>query len=185
MKKITAFCLTATLVASLLTGCGEAASTPASESAAPSSVAAPAASESAAVQVSGKSLTDILAAVEAVNPIANPRDLDDFALENDYRLTMDNIQDFVGKVSNDQGDAGTILVLKAAPGKGADLEKELVTYQKDQTNYWGNYAEFADAQASAKEGRIVVNGDYAVLVFASLNDGDYAAIDKAVEEALG
>ena len=182
MKKILAVCLTATLMASALVGCG---SEPAPASSVPAS-SAPASSVAASADTAepaSKSVQDILAAIEAANPIDTPRDLDDFALENDYKMTMGNIQEFAGKVSNTQGDSGTILVIKAAAGKAADVKNELATYQADQINYWGNYAEFADAQASAQEGRIVENGDYVVLVFASLN-ADYAAIDEAVTAAL-
>lgn len=183
MKKFVALCVSATLAASLLVACGDSASSAPASSAA-SVPASSAAASSAAASVSGKNLSDVVAAIEAANPIANARELDEFALENDCLLTMDNILEFSGKVSNDQGNAGTILVIRAVPGKASEVKSELTSYQEAQSNYWGNYAEFADAQASTKEGRIVEKGDYLALVFAGAENADYAAIDKAVDEAL-
>ncbi len=182
MKKFIALCVSATLAASLLVACGDSASSQQTASQ-PASSASEAASSTAA-SVSGKNLSDVVAAIEATNPIANARDLDAFALENDCLLTMDNILEFSGKVSNNQGDISTILVIHAAPGKAADVKSELTAYQEAQTNYWDNYDAFAGAKASAKEGRIVEKGDYVALVFADPENADYAAIDKAVDEAL-
>ncbi len=187
MNKTIALCVTAALSACIFAACGgSASSTPASSTPAPSQAAqsSSSAASSVAQQASEKNLADILSAIEAVNPIDNPRDLDDFALENDYGMTMDNIQEFAGRMSNTQGNSGTILVVKAAAGKAADVKKELSTYQQNQVTYWGNYAEFADAQTNAKEGRIVEKGDYVALVFAGTSEADYSAIDKVLDEAL-
>ena len=46
------------------------------------------------------------------------------------------------------------------------------------------YAEFADKIAISKEARIVTNGNYVAMVIASIDVGDYAAIDTALETAL-
>lgn len=182
MKKTIALCVTAALSACVFAACGSSSSSaPASSQPAQSSASS---ASSAAVQTSGKNLSDILAAIEVANPIDNARDLDEFALENDYGLTMSNIEEFAGKMSNTQGNSGTVLVIKAAPGKAADVKKELSTYQQNQVTYWGNYAEFADAQANTKDGRIVEKGDYVALVFAGTADADYSAIDKVLDEAL-
>lgn len=42
-----------------------------------------------------------VSALEEVNPIANPRALDDFSVENELMLTMDNIAGYKGDVTND------------------------------------------------------------------------------------
>ena len=188
MKKFAALCLSATLAASLLAGCGSASSAPAPSQPADSASVSQQAS-SAAAPASSKNLADVLSAIEAVNPIVNPLQFEThedeiFTLENEVLLTMGNVDDFAIKKSNNQGDSGTILVIHAAAGKAGDVKAELAAYQEAQINYWGNYAEFADAQANAKEGRVIEKGDYVVLVFASLENADYAAIDKAVDEAL-
>ena len=50
-------------------------------------------------------LSDIVAAVEKVNPVSNPRDVDDNFIQLDMLLTPDNIAEYAGKVSNDQGNS--------------------------------------------------------------------------------
>ena len=67
--------------------------------------------------------------MEEVNPIANPRALDDFSVENELMLTMDNIAGYKGDVTNDQADCGLVFVAQAKPGKAADVESELQAYK--------------------------------------------------------
>ena len=124
-----------------------------------------------------------VAAIEAVNPIANPRALDDFSVENELMLTMDNIAGYKGDVTNDQADCGLVFVAQAKPGKAADVESELQAY-KDSLSANDLYAEFADKVALAKDARIVTNGDYVAIVIAGISNPDYSAIDTALETAL-
>ena len=185
MKKVLPFVLCAAL---LLAGCGgasassAASSAPAvSESAAESTPAADSASESIAAET--VDLDGIVSALEAVNPIANPRALDDFSVENELMLTMDNILAYKGDVTNDQADCGLVFAVQAQPGKAADVEAELQAY-KDGLSANDLYAEFADKVAQAKEARIVTKGDCVVLVIASVGGPDYAEIDTAISNAL-
>ena len=124
-----------------------------------------------------------VAAIEAVNPIANPRALDDFSVENELMLTMDNIAGYKGDVTNDQADCGLVFVAQAKPGKAADVESELQAY-KESLSANDLYAEFADKVALAKDARIVANGDYVAIVIAGIANPDYSAIDTALETAL-
>lgn len=196
MKKL----LPILLCAALLAGCGSSASSTAS-SAAESTVASESVAESTAESTNGgaDSETDIVAsddaeantanldaavsALEEVNPIANPRALDDFSVENELMLTMDNIAGYKGDVTNDQADCGLVFVAQAKPGKAADVESELQAY-KDSLSANDLYAEFADKVALAKDARIVTNGDYVAIVIASISNPDYSAIDTALETAL-
>lgn len=196
MKKL----LPILLCAALLAGCGSSASSAAS-SAAESTVASESVAESTAESTNGgaDSETDIVAsddaeantanldaavsALEEVNPIANPRALDDFSVENELMLTMDNIAGYKGDVTNDQADCGLVFVAQAKPGKAADVESELQAY-KDSLSANDLYAEFADKVALAKDARIVTNGDYVAIVIASISNPDYSAIDTALETAL-
>lgn len=196
MKKI----LPILLCAALLAGCGSSASSAAS-SAAESTSAAESVAESTAESTIGGAdgETDIVvsdeaeantanldaavAALEEVNPIANPRALDDFSVENELMLTMDNILGYKGDVTNDQADCGLVFVAQAQPGKAADVESELQAY-KESLSANDLYAEFADKVALAKDARIVTNGDYVAIVIAGINNPDYSAIDTALETAL-
>lgn len=197
MKKL----LPILLCAALLAGCGSSASSAAS-SAAESTAASESVAESTAESTSGgaDSETDIVvsdddakantanldtavSALEEVNPIANPRALDDFSVENELMLTMDNIAGYKGDVTNDQADCGLVFVAQAKPGKAADVESELQAY-KDSLSANDLYAEFADKVALAKDARIVTNGDYVAIVIAGISNPDYSAIDTALETAL-
>ena len=196
MKKL----LPILLCAALLAGCGSSASSAAS-SAAESTAASESVAESTAESTIGSadSETDVVvgddaeantanldaavSALEEVNPIANPRALDDFSVENELMLTMDNIAGYKGDVTNDQADCGLVFVAQAKPGKAADVESELQAY-KDSLSANDLYAEFADKVALAKDARIVTNGDYVAIVIAGISTPDYSAIDTALETAL-
>ena len=159
MKKLIAIALSAAVLALGLVGCGGQESSKA------------------------YNLNDIVTAVESANPIANPRDVDDNFITLDMLLTKDNIEEYTGKVSNDQADSALIVAIKAVPGKADTVKSELESY-KTSISTGGLYAEFAEKEAAAKDARIVVKGDYLVLVVANTTGADYAAIDTALDEAL-
>lgn len=193
MKKLLPFILCAAI---LLAGCSNSSS---SESSSPASDSSSAVSETVSSEETSEAASDssasesteeaqtanlesAVAALEEVNPIANPRALDDFSVENELMLTMDNLVAYKGDVTNDQADCGLVFVAQAKDGKAADVEAELQAY-KDSLTANDMYAEFADKIAQAKEARIVSNGNYVAIVIASIG-GDYAAIDTALETAL-
>ena len=129
-------------------------------------------------------LDDIVSAVEAVNPVSNPREVDDFALENEFMLSKDDVVAYKGELSNDQGNSAQIMAVQCADGKADSVKDALETYKQNQVAYYGNYAEFADGQALITDGRIVEQGDYVVLVFANTDGASYDDIDKALSAAL-
>lgn len=104
-----------------------------------------------------------VAAIEAVNPIANPRALDDFSVENELMLTMDNLVGYKGDVTNDQADCGLVFVAQAKDGQVDAVKAELEAY-KESLSANDLYAEFADKIALAKDARIVTNGNYVAIV---------------------
>lgn len=184
--KHSAMLLAAVLLAAvLLAGCGGGASSASTPAASQPAASAPDTSSAAASAPAADSynLSDIIAAVEAVNPVANPREIDDFGLENTYLLTMDNVAEYAGKVSNDAANSALILAVKAVEGKAGEVKAELDAY-KTELAEGGLYAEFADKEAQAKDARLVVKGDYVVLVIANTEGAQYADIDKALDEAL-
>lgn len=186
MKKLLPIVLCAAI---LLAGCSKTESSDVSSttsetsSAASESVASESTADStAAEEPQTENLDSAVSALEAVNPIVNPRALDDFSVENELMLTMDNLVAYKGDVTNDQGDCGLVFVAQAKEGKAADVEAELQAY-KDSLTANDLYAEFADKIAMAKDARIVSNGNYVAIVIASIG-GDYAAIDTALDTAL-
>lgn len=193
MKKLLPVVLCAAL---LLAGCGNSASSDsASASESTSSVSSEATSseetseavsestDAATEEAQTANLESAVAAIEEINPIANPRALDDFSVENELMLTMDNLVAYKGDVTNDQADCGLVFVAQAKDGKVADVEAELQAY-KESLSANDMYAEFADKIALAKDARIKTNGNYVAIVIASIGTGDYAAIDTALETAL-
>ena len=124
-----------------------------------------------------------VAAIEAVNPIANPRALDDFSVENELMLMMDNLVGYKGDVTNDQADCGLVFVAQAKDGQVDAVKAELEAY-KESLSANDLYAEFADKVALAKDARIVTNGNYVAIVIAGIANPDYTAIDTALETAL-
>ena len=193
MKKLLPVVLCAAL---LLAGCGNSASSDsASASESTSAVSSEATSseetseavsestDAATEEAQTANLESAVAAIEEINPIANPRALDDFSVENELMLTMDNLVAYKGDVTNDQADCGLVFVAQAKDGKIADVEAELQAY-KESLSANDMYAEFADKIALAKDARIKTNGNYVAIVIASIGTGDYAAIDTALETAL-
>ena len=187
--------------AMLLAACGSSnTASSAAESESTSAVTSEAASEAASSEETigeGDSETEIVvsdeantanldaavAAIEAVNPIANPRALDDFSVENELMLTMDNLVGYKGDVTNDQADCGLVFVAQAKDGQVDAVKAELEAY-KESLSANDLYAEFADKIALAKDARIVTNGNYVAIVIAGIANPDYTAIDTALETAL-
>lgn len=160
MKKFLAIALSVALAALALVGCGK----PGEEN-------------------KTYNLGDLVTAVEKANPVSNPRDINENDLTLTMLLTKDNILEYAGKISNDQGNSALILAIKAAEGKAGEVKTELNTY-KTSISSGGMYAEFEAMETMAKDARIVEKGDYVVMVVANTQGADYAEIDKAIDEAL-
>lgn len=192
MKKLLSVLCASALALTLLAGCSNAASssTPAestdsaaSSEPAASSEAAPAEEDAAAADTADTAkLEAIVTAVEAVNPVSNSRALDDFSLENEIGLTLDNIVAFQGDVTNDQADCALVLAIQAKSGAADAVKVELEAYKESASS--NLYAEFADKVAKAQDARIVVDGDFVVMVIAGVAGPDYSEIDTAIEGAL-
>lgn len=190
MKKLLSVLCASALALTLLAGCSNAASssTPAestdsaaSSEPAASSEAAPA-EEDAADTADTAKLEAIVTAIEAVNAISNPMVIDDFYLENFMNLTLDNIVAFQGDVTNDQADCALVLAIQAKSGAADAVKSELEAYKESASS--NLYAEFADKVAKAQDARIVVDGDFVVMVIAGVAGPDYSEIDTAIEGAL-
>ena len=182
--KIASFVAVAALSAAVLTGCGGSASS------APSSVST-AAAESPASSAAASSVVDnaaengtsaldgIYDALLEQDPISNQFEIAAMNIEYDFNLPAENVVSYKGVKSNDNGDAGLVLVIEAADGKAQDIADALYTYQQDQVAFYGNYAEFAQAQTNA----VIAFKDNTVVMVIASNECT-ADLDSAVDNAL-
>lgn len=173
------------VLAVALTGCGgSASSAPSSVSSAATS--APASSTAApAADTSENGTADLDSAVEtllAANPISNQFEIAAMNIEYDFGLKAEDVAAYKGVKSNDNGDAGLVLVVEAASGKAQDVVTALESYKQDQVAFYGNYAEFAQAQNNVENAIISSKGDRVVMVIAS-NECS-ADLNSAVDSAL-
>ncbi len=173
------------VLAVALTGCGgSASSAPSSVSSAATS--APASSTAApAADATENGTADLDSAVEtllAANPISNQFEIAAMNIEYDFGLKAEDVAAYKGVKSNDNGDAGLVLVVEAASGKAQDVVTALESYKQDQVAFYGNYAEFAQAQSNVENAIISSKGDRVVMVIAS-NECS-ADLNSAVDSAL-
>ena len=188
--KIASLAVCAILSAAVLTGCGgSSASSSTASSAAPaaSSQAASSVVSSAAAEENGASdLDGIYNALLQADPISNQFEIAAMNIEYDFGLQAEDVVSYKGVKSNDNGDAGLVLVIEeaieAAAGKAEDIANQLTAYQQDQVAFYGNYAEFAQAQSNVENAIISSKGDRVVMVIAS-NECS-ADLNSAVDSAL-
>lgn len=170
----------------LLTGCGgsaSSASSAASSGAATQSASAPAASVSAEENGASDAVASAVDALLETNPISNQFEITAMNIEYDFGLKADDVTSYKGIKSNDNGDAGLVLAIQPAAGKAQDVMDTLKTYQQDQVAFYGNYAEFAEAQANVENAIIDGSDDLVVMVIAS--NGCSADLTSAVNGVLG
>ena len=173
------------VLAVALTGCGGSASS-APSSASSASASAPASSTAApAADTAENGTADLDSAVEtllAANPISNQFEIAAMNIEYDFGLKAEDVAAYKGVKSNDNGDAGLVLVVDAASGKAQDVVTALESYKQDQVAFYGNYAEFAQAQSNVENAIISSKGDRVVMVIAS--NECTADLNSAVDSAL-
>lgn len=188
--KIFTIALTGALAAVALTGCGGSASS----SAAPSSVST-AAAESPASSAAASAVVDnaaengsdaldgVFNALLEADPISNQFEIAAMNIEYDFGLQADDVVSYKGVKSNDNGDAGLVLAIQPAAGKAQEVMDILKTYQQDQVAFYGNYAEFAQAQSNV-ENAIIDGGDDLVVMVIASNDCS-SDLTSAVKDVLG
>ena len=173
------------VLAVALTGCGGSASS-APSSVSNASASAPASSTAApAADTAENGTADLDSAVEtllAADPISNQFEIAAMNIEYDFGLKAEDVAAYKGVKSNDNGDAGLVLVVEAASGKAQDVVTALESYKQDQVAFYGNYAEFAQAQSNVENAIISSKGDRVVMVIAS-NECS-ADLNSAVDSAL-
>ena len=173
------------VLAVALTGCGGSASSApssvssAATSAPASSTAAPAADTA---ENGTAALDSVVESLLAADPISNQFEIAAMNIEYDFGLKAEDVAAYKGVKSNDNGDAGLVLVVEAASGKAQDVVTALESYKQDQVAFYGNYAEFAQAQSNVENAIISSKGDRVVMVIAS--NECTADLNSAVDSAL-
>lgn len=168
--KIATAAVCAALAAAMLTSCGRSSSS-ASSSVPAASASLPASSAASSAVDASENSSDALdgafnTLLEA-NPISNQFEIAAMNIEFDFGLKADDVVSYKGVKSNDNGDAGLVLVIETADGKAQDVATALENYKQDQVAFYGNYAEFAQAQSNVENAIISSNGNRVVMVIAS------------------
>lgn len=197
MKKLTALLLGAALLAALLTACGGSADADqgtAGDGTANDTMAVdPETGDNAdagdtepaddAAEEEPAHVGAIADAILAVNEVPNARDYDDFAVEYDLGLTMDNVVQYAGCVTNDAPkDCALVFVVQAKDGTVDTVVSELEAAREAMSS--SLYAEYADATAKAADARIVSKGNVVAFVVSGVNGPDYSAIDEVINTAM-
>ena len=158
------------VLAVALTGCGGSASSAPSSVSSASASAPVADAASPAADTAENGTAELDSAVEtllAADPISNQFEITAMNIEYDFGLKAEDVAGYKGVKSNDNGDAGLVLVVEAASGKAQDVVAALESYKQDQVAFYGNYAEFAQAQSNVENAIISSKGDRVVMVIAS------------------
>ena len=186
-SKLFAAATAAALSCALLASCGSSSSSTSSQAAsseAPSSTAL--SSVSSVLPDDGTNGSDALtAAVDTLlesNPISNQFEITAMNIEYDFGLKAEDVASYKGVKSNDNGDAGLVLVIKPAAGKAQNVADALTAYKEDQVAFYGNYSEFAQAQTNVENAVISGNDDLVVMVIAS--NACSADLTKAVSSIV-
>ena len=190
MKRNFVLSLTAVILcAALLAGCGSSSS---SSAPAASSEAASSGEASSAASTSGEAKTGsengsadldaIVSQLLEANPISNQFEIAAMNIEYDFGLAADDVVSYKGVKSNDNGDAGLVLVIQPAAGKADAICQQLETYKEDQVAFYGNYAEFAQAQTNVADAVISGRDNLVVMVIAS-NEAA-ADLNQAVDDVM-
>ena len=188
-RKLFALFTALTLCAALLAGCGGSSSAGTASSAPASEVASEAASGAAEARTGAENgAPDLDAAVSAlleVNPISNQFEIAAMNIEYDFMLAAEDVVSYKGVKSNDNGDAGLVLVIQPAEGRAEAICEALDTYKQDQVAFYGNYAEFGQAQANVQNA-IISGSDGLVVMLIASNEctSDAAALSAAVDDVM-
>ena len=155
----------------LLAGCGGSASSASSaaassEAASPSASSEPTASVSAEENGASDAVASAVDALLEADPISNQFEITAMNIEYDFGLKADDVTSYKGLKRNDNGDAGLVLAIQPAA-----------------VAFYGNYAEFAQAQSNVENAVIDGGDDLVVMVIAS-NDCS-SDLTSAVKDVLG
>ncbi len=165
MKKIASILLTLTLSLTFLTACGGGdGDTKASYD-----------------------VNEVLNKINSSVAVSEAGDLNEEYLTIMMSMNKDDVKSYAGKVTqNGSQCADQIIVIEANDGKIDTVKQNLESYKESIVKSHENYPSIA--LDKAKEGRVVVKGNFAVLVIGgdesvSVSEA-YKAVDTAIDEAF-
>lgn len=186
-SKLFAAAAAAALSCALLASCGSSSSSTSSQAASSEALSSSSVASVSSVlpddSTNGSDeLEDVVNTLLESNPISNQFEIAAMNIEYDFGLKAEDVTSYKGIKSNDNGDAGLVLVIQPAEGKAQDVVDALTTYKEDQVAFYGNYSEFAQAQSNVENAIISSNNDLVVMVIAS-NECS-ADLTKAVDSVI-
>ena len=135
-------------------------------------------------------VNEILNTITTAVPIAMPGEIPESEVEMIMGLAPENYVNYAGQMCMAMISADRVVVIEAAEGKIDAVVEALETFKQSAIAQFELY--LPDQYEKAQAGRIVVKGNYAVLVIAGDNEvvanqgaeEAYKAVDAAIEEAF-
>ena len=166
MKKVLSLIMAGVLSLGMLTACGGKEETPSYD------------------------VNEVLNTITTAVPIAMPGEIPESELEMIMGLSAEDYVNYAGQMCMAMVSADRVVVIEAAEGKIDAVTAALETFKQSAIAQFELY--LPDQYEKAKAGRIVVKGNYAVLVIAGDNEvianqgveEAYKAVDAAIDEAF-
>ena len=166
MKKIISLIMAGVLSLTMLTACGSGEETPSYD------------------------VNEILTTITEAVPVAMAGEITEEELTIMMGLNMEDVASFAGQVSMANVSADRVIVIEAVDGKIDVIESALEAFKQSVVSSFELY--LPDQYEKAQAGRIVVKGNYAVLVIGGDNEviadqgveEAYKAVDTAIDEAF-
>ena len=166
MKKVLSLIMAGVLSVGMLTACGGKEETPSYD------------------------VNEVLNTITTAVPIAMPGEIPESELEMIMGLSSEDYVSYAGQMCMAMVSADRVVVIEAAEGKIDAVTEALETFKQSAVAQFELY--LPDQYEKAQAGRIVVKGNYAVLVIAGDNEvianqgveEAYKAVDAAIDEAF-
>ena len=166
MKKVLSLIMAGVLSVGMLTACGGKEETPSYD------------------------VNEVLNTITTAVPIAMPGEIPESELEMIMGLSADDYVNYAGQMCMAMVSADRVVVIEAAEGKIDAVTEAIETFKQSAIAQFELY--LPDQYEKAKAGRVVVKGNYAVLVIAGDNEvianqgveEAYKAVDAAIDEAF-
>ena len=166
MKKVFSVIMAGVLSLGMLTACGSKEETPSYD------------------------VNEVLNTITTAVPITMPGEIPESELEMIMGLSSEDYVSYAGQMCMAMVSADRVVVIEAAEGKIDAVKEALETFKQSAVAQFELY--LPDQYEKAQAGRIVVKGNYAVLVIAGDNEvianqgveEAYKAVDAAIDEAF-